>query len=51
MVGISILLAAILFISGFFLPNHANTLGNFIGGGVILLLGGILFWATRTRKW
>ena len=51
MVGISILLAAILFISGFFLPNHANALGNFIGGGVILLLGGILFWATRTRKW
>lgn len=51
MAVISILVAAIFFISGFFLPNHATALGNFIGGGVIILLGGILFWGTRIRKW
>ena len=51
MAGISILVAAILFISGFFLPNQAEALGNFIGGGVIILLGGIFWRGTRTRKW
>jgi len=47
----SILLAAVLFITGYFLSNRANALGIFIGGGVIILLGGIFWRGTRTRKW
>ena len=49
--GFSMLLAVILFISGFFQTNHAAAQSIFLGGVVIILLGGIFLWRTRTRKW
>ena len=29
----------------------SSTPSNFIGGAVILLLAGLLFWTTRSRRW
>lgn len=46
----SILVAAVLFITGYFLSNRADALGIFFGSGVIILLGGIFWRGTRTRK-
>lgn len=46
-----VLLAAVLCISGFFQYSQAETVSNFVEGGVIIFLGGIFFWTTQIKKW